>query len=153
MRKAVAVPYIIALILGVAVIGLVGYWFVTTGGKFGGQSAKTICDNKFLQHCVTNPSKSYADFVGGNVECSGLGSFTQCSEVLGTTSGSSPGTGNPPCGALNQCCKPGNICNPELKCQSGTCKQCISSGMICTASTCCQGICTFETGSQVWKCP
>ena len=53
MEKAVAVPYIIALILGVALIGLVGYWFATTGGKFGGQSVKTVCENKFLQYCIT----------------------------------------------------------------------------------------------------
>ena len=31
--RAVAVPYIIALVLGVAVIGLVGYWFISQGGK------------------------------------------------------------------------------------------------------------------------
>jgi hypothetical protein len=53
VEKAVAVPYIIALILGVALIGLVGYWFATTGGKFGGQSVKTVCENKFLQYCIT----------------------------------------------------------------------------------------------------
>ena len=93
--RAVAVPYVIALLLGVAVIGLVGYWFATSGGKFGGQSAKTICDNKFLQYCVTNPAKTaYTDFVeAGNTECGGLGSYTQCSELLGSTGGAGGGVG------------------------------------------------------------
>ena len=59
MNKAVAVPYIIAL-LGVAVIGLVGYWFASSGGKFGGQGSKTICDNKFLQWCVSNSGETFA---------------------------------------------------------------------------------------------
>lgn len=27
MKKGIAVPYIIALILGIAVVGLIGYWF------------------------------------------------------------------------------------------------------------------------------
>ncbi len=82
MRKAVAVPYIIALILGVAVIGLVGYWFATTGGKFGGQSAKTVCDNKFLQYCVTNPSGNINLFTAANSECTNLVSYQACSELV-----------------------------------------------------------------------
>lgn len=81
MRKAVAVPYVIALILGVAVIGLIGIWIATTGGKFGGQSTKTICDNKFVAYCVTNPSGTYGSFKSGT-ECEGVsGSFLNCGQA------------------------------------------------------------------------
>ena len=82
--RGVAVPYIIALILGVTVIGLVGYWFAASGGKFGGQNAKTICDNKFLQWCITTGGP-LATFLTSNGECNGL--------VSGSAS---TGSGSPP---------------------------------------------------------
>ncbi|MBI1979118.1 MAG: hypothetical protein HYS62_03630 [Candidatus Aenigmarchaeota archaeon] len=51
MRKAVAVPYIIALVLGVGVIALLGIWFVMTGGKFTKQSTETECKNAISIFC------------------------------------------------------------------------------------------------------
>lgn len=83
--KAVAVPYIIALILGVAVIGLVGYWFVSTGGKFGGQSAITICENKFLQYCIgKDGGETYLNFASKSEECKSVTiSYTKCSDIIG----------------------------------------------------------------------
>ncbi len=33
MKKGIAVPYIIAILLGIAVIGLIGYWFFVSSGK------------------------------------------------------------------------------------------------------------------------
>ena len=53
MRKAVAVPYVIALVLGVAVIALLGFWFVTTGGKFSEQATKTQCESKLVVYCTS----------------------------------------------------------------------------------------------------
>lgn len=51
MRKAVAVPYVIALVLGVAVIALLGIWFVVTGGRFSGQASDTYCQGQQVQYC------------------------------------------------------------------------------------------------------
>lgn len=87
MKKAVAVPYIIVLILGVAVIGLVGYWFASSGGKFSGQSAKTICENKFLQYCITkNEDMLYSDFQKDVQDCQAVSSsYTKCSEITGVS--------------------------------------------------------------------
>ncbi|MBI2005439.1 MAG: hypothetical protein HYS80_01625 [Candidatus Aenigmarchaeota archaeon] len=51
MRKGVAIPYVIALVLGVAVVGLLGFWFVMTGGKLGQQSVETECQNAISIYC------------------------------------------------------------------------------------------------------
>ncbi len=42
--KAVAIPYIIALVLGVVVIGLLGYWLVLQSGKTISGGITTECD-------------------------------------------------------------------------------------------------------------
>lgn len=52
MKKGVAIPYVIALILGIAVIGLVGAWFVISGGRFGKQATETTCLNKAVEFCA-----------------------------------------------------------------------------------------------------
>jgi len=51
MRKAVAVPYVIALILGVAVIALIGVWFIMSGGKFGKSSTEIECKSAISIYC------------------------------------------------------------------------------------------------------
>ena len=43
--KAVAIPYVIALILGVVVVALIGYWFVSQGGKTIGAGKQAECDS------------------------------------------------------------------------------------------------------------
>jgi len=79
------VAYIIAIVIGVSALALLGYWFFNTGGKFGSQTTATVCDSKFVQFCLTNPSKQWSDFISGaDKECSGtLHSFDQCSQVFG----------------------------------------------------------------------
>ncbi len=57
--KAVAVPYIIAILLGVAVIGLIGYWLFVSGGKFGETAAEQQCRSDFLQACQSWASGGY----------------------------------------------------------------------------------------------
>ena len=61
--KAIAVPYIIAILLGVGVIGLVGYWLFVSGGQFGGGVATTTCRSAQLNYCNTwvAQGKSTAD--------------------------------------------------------------------------------------------
>lgn len=49
--KAVAIPYVIALVLGVIIIGVIGYWFVSQGGKTVGVGSKAECDAKQSQYC------------------------------------------------------------------------------------------------------
>jgi len=53
MRKAVAIPYVIALILGVIVIGILGYWFFTQGGKTIGAGVRVECQGKLFSYCVS----------------------------------------------------------------------------------------------------
>ncbi len=50
--KAVAVPYVIALVLGIIVIGLVGYWFVAQSGKTVGAGTKAECQSKVFSYCL-----------------------------------------------------------------------------------------------------
>ena len=45
MKKAVAIPYVIALILGVVVVALMGYWFVAQGGKTISAGTQAECDS------------------------------------------------------------------------------------------------------------
>ncbi len=51
MAKGVAVPYIIALILGIVVIALLGYWFFVLGGGVGKQSTVQQCQSKVTAWC------------------------------------------------------------------------------------------------------
>lgn len=145
MKKAVAVPYVIALILGVAVVGLVGYWFATSGGKFSGQGSRTICDNKFLQYCVTNPTSDYDTFDNTNTECTGLGSYTACSQILGGGGGGGgPMPGNLGFGA--SCNSADDKCDKtaKLKCSSSKGNICLGdTGYSCGNNNQCVNICSF----------
>lgn len=58
--KAVAIPYIIAILLGVGVIGLVGYWFFVSGGQFGTGVANQQCRTDFQQSCQTWVAVGYS---------------------------------------------------------------------------------------------
>ena len=58
--KAIAVPYIIAVLLGVAVIGLIGYWLFVSGGQFGNTAASETCRTDFLQACQKWASDGYS---------------------------------------------------------------------------------------------
>jgi len=133
--RGVAVPYIIALILGVAVIGLVGYWFATSGGKFGGQSAKTICDNKFLQWCITTGG-SLSAFITANSECDGSVSYTGCNQLTGSTGTAQPGESPP---------------SPTIPPSTSSCQ---SGVTLCRTTNLCQNCgsgwrCDFRSGDDI----
>jgi hypothetical protein len=51
MKKGIAIPYIIALILGIAVVALIGYWFFVLGGRIPGQATITTCQSKEVAWC------------------------------------------------------------------------------------------------------
>ncbi len=97
MKKGVAVPYIIAILLGVGVIGLVGYWLFVSGGQFSGSTATTACRSAQLQYCnqlINNPGikwDSASAPKGCNAptsnDCASYG--VKVSPSGGTTSGSS----------------------------------------------------------------
>ena len=73
MRKAVAIPYVSALVLGVGVMAVLGRWFVMTGGKFSKQSAVTECQNAISIFCsklLTGLSPTLAD--GGACSRAGI---------------------------------------------------------------------------------
>lgn len=52
MKKAVAVPYIIAIVLGIAVIGLIGYFFFSEGGKTTTTGEQAKCQSQRFSYCV-----------------------------------------------------------------------------------------------------
>ncbi|MBU5537461.1 MAG: hypothetical protein QW818_01465 [Candidatus Aenigmatarchaeota archaeon] len=59
MKKGIAVPYIIAIFLGVGVIGLLGYWLFVSGIKFGGGVSSEQCRTDFLEACNKWTSAGY----------------------------------------------------------------------------------------------
>lgn len=62
MRKAaMPVPYIIALILGVIVVVVLAYWFVTSGGKGGNIAKEAECTARKVEFCATQTVTSEAD--------------------------------------------------------------------------------------------
>lgn len=56
MSKAVVVPYVIALVFGIMVIGVIGYWFVNQGGKTISTGSKTECDAVAFSYCYGHRS-------------------------------------------------------------------------------------------------
>ena len=48
--KGIAIPYIIAILLGIVVIALIGYWFFFSGKLFGG-TIQPGCDEIKQRYC------------------------------------------------------------------------------------------------------
>lgn len=53
MRKAVAIPYVIALVLGVIVIATLAYWLISQAGKTTDTGSSVECKAKTFSFCVT----------------------------------------------------------------------------------------------------
>ncbi len=52
MRKgAVPIPYIVAIVLGIAIIGLIGYWLFVSSSKLGETISASECQAKAYQYC------------------------------------------------------------------------------------------------------
>jgi hypothetical protein len=52
MKKgAVPIPYIIALLLGIAVVAILGYWFFVLGGEWGGEMNLQKCTVRAHTYC------------------------------------------------------------------------------------------------------
>ncbi len=78
--KAVAIPYIIALVLGIGVLGLVGYWLFGSGGKLGGEALSLQCNNQKLIFCQGGGWKS---------GCGAQPTSAECTQLFGISGGSS----------------------------------------------------------------
>jgi hypothetical protein len=51
MKGQIPVKYIIALILGIAVVALIGFWFFIVAGGFVGELTEAQCRARLLQFC------------------------------------------------------------------------------------------------------
>ena len=56
MKKAVAIPYVIALIIGVIVVTVLAYWFVSSAGKGTGVGKEAECTARKAEWCITQTS-------------------------------------------------------------------------------------------------
>ena len=54
--RGVAIPYIIALIIGVIVIAVLGYWFISSGGKGSSIGTEAECTARKTEYCATQTS-------------------------------------------------------------------------------------------------
>lgn len=59
--KGVAIPYIIAIIFGVVVLAIIGYWFFVMGGKFGMTTTSTECSTMKVSYCQESYSLGWSD--------------------------------------------------------------------------------------------
>ncbi len=59
-RKGIAIPYIIALILGIIVIALLGYWFFVLGFRFVGEMTLTDCQGSLQRFCQEYSASGYS---------------------------------------------------------------------------------------------
>ena len=73
MRKkgAVPIPYIIALLLGIAVVSILGYWFFVLGGQWGMEVTLQRCNTRAMTYCTTWRTAAYG--YDKNEEGSGTG--------------------------------------------------------------------------------
>ena len=52
-KGAVPIPYIVALLLGIAVVAILGYWFFVLGGQWGGEVTAETCKTRALTYCTS----------------------------------------------------------------------------------------------------
>ena len=132
MNKGVAIPYIIAVLLGIAVIGIIGYWFFFLGGSLGGEISAQDCSRKLVTYCSIWLGQGYgtSPAVGPwgeyAVGCSKLDplkfanpSDSTCNGVLGrgeTTGGAGGSVEGTDCNPRDQgACGRGFTCDSLLK--------------------------------------
>ena len=61
MNKAVAIPYVIALILGLIAIVILAYWFISQSGKTTNVGTGAECQAKLFSYCVQWQVKDGSD--------------------------------------------------------------------------------------------
>ena len=80
MKKgAMPVPYIVAIILAVIIIGLLGYWLIVELNIFNIYSSEELCRAKIMGACANKPSDYNIDPYKYN-QCKG----TELAKVVST---------------------------------------------------------------------
>lgn len=60
MRKAaMPIPYIITLIIGVLVVAVLAYWFISSGGKASGIGKEAECTARKGEFCATQSESNW----------------------------------------------------------------------------------------------
>mgnify|MGYP001592154200 CR=1 FL=1 len=126
VKKGIAVPYIIALILGIIVVGVIGYWFFTTTTTGGGSATFQQCNAKKTQWCIewsktgfstTSKPASLGTWDLYAVGCTAIGVGEPTSSVCQSLTGLGTASN------VGKACAPGTagdtFCTP-LKCDSTT---------------------------------
>lgn len=90
-KGEVPIAYIIALLLGIAVVAILGYWFFVMGGQFGGGTTLEACKTKAYTYCANWQTKGYAYDGNGKPDLSGPNTgkefgeaFPECLSNAGT---------------------------------------------------------------------
>ncbi len=60
-KGAIPVSYIVALLLGIAVIGIIGYWFFFLGGEWGGEVTLNTCRSRAYTYCASWQAVGYSE--------------------------------------------------------------------------------------------
>lgn len=58
------VPYIIALILGVIVVAVLAYWFISSGGKGAAIGKEAECTARKVEFCASKTSEAWQKVIG-----------------------------------------------------------------------------------------
>ena len=59
-KGAIPISYIVALLLGIAVIGIIGYWFFFLGGEIGGEVTLNTCRSRAYTYCASWQAIGYS---------------------------------------------------------------------------------------------
>jgi len=108
-KGTLPVPHIIAIVLGIIVLALLGYWFFTTGGTFSGTASEAECRGKFLQYCISWSAVNFkgderpgGEFFTTKKDCgphksklAPQGDETACRQLLGISGGGKPSSASP----------------------------------------------------------
>ena len=65
-KGAVPIPYIIALLLGIAVVAILGYWFFVLSGLWGGEATLQTCRANAHTYCAGWQALGYTEDDDGN---------------------------------------------------------------------------------------
>lgn len=139
MKKGVAVPYIIAVILGIAVIGIIGYYFFYISGNITTEATLQDCQRKLTVYCSVWLAEGYSgknsDRLGAWSEyapgCTVIGvpvsGLADCNRALGRETTGTPGVTSPTqagVGGIGQSAKSDGTCDRGVPCDESGRKIC-----------------------------
>lgn len=75
MKGDVPVAYIIALLLGIAVLALLGYWFYTVYMRGSGKLSQDECNIRFQQNCESWRNLGFPLTMDTKVKCDNNGAW------------------------------------------------------------------------------